>query len=74
MPGLSGPQFVARLRESGDTRPVVYMSGFTGESLVGAVRPEVGATLVSKPFSGAALLDALQAGLRKTLRDAPLPS
>ncbi len=74
MPGLSGPQFVARLRESGDTRPVVYMSGFTGDSLVGAMRPEAGAMLVSKPFSGAALLDALQAGLRKTSRDAPLPS
>ncbi len=63
MPGLSGPQFVEKLRQTGDMRPVVYMSGYTGDALPGAARPTAGAVLVSKPFSGAAVIAALQSAL-----------
>ncbi len=66
MPGLSGPQLIAQLREAGDTRPVVYMSGYTGDALPGAVRPTAGAVLVSKPFSGATLVAALRGALPAT--------
>lgn len=63
MPGLSGPQMIDKLREAGDTRPVVYMSGYTGDALPGAARPTAGAILVNKPFSGAAVIAALQSAL-----------
>ncbi len=63
MPGLSGPQFVARRRELGDMRPVVYMSGYTGDALAPAHAPEAGAVLVSKPFSTSDLLQAIKDAL-----------
>ncbi len=59
MPGMSGPQLVAERRAVGDARPVVYMSGYTGDALPLPQLPEQGAILVSKPFSSATLVSAI---------------
>jgi PAS domain S-box-containing protein len=68
MPGLSGPQFVARRRAMGDTRPVVYMSGYTGDALSPAHAPEAGAVLVAKPFATAELLQVIRGALANVPR------
>ncbi len=61
MPGLSGPQFVAERRALGDVRPVIYVSGYTGDALPSGYQPEAGASLISKPFTSAELVEAINA-------------
>jgi two-component system cell cycle sensor histidine kinase/response regulator CckA len=63
MPGLSGPQLVAERRALGDTRPVIYISGYTGEALPAALLPEAGAVLISKPFTSSQLVGAINTAL-----------
>jgi PAS domain S-box-containing protein len=63
MPGLSGPQLVARRRALGDTRPVIYMSGYTGDALSPENAPEPGAVLLSKPFATSELVQAISGAL-----------
>ncbi len=63
MPGLSGPLFVARRRALGDTRPVIYMSGYTGDALAPENAPEPGAVLLSKPFATTELVQAISGAL-----------
>ncbi len=70
MPGLSGPQFVAKRRALGDIRPVIYISGYTGDALPAALLPEAGAALISKPFASSDLVEAINAALGRA-RPAP---
>jgi PAS domain S-box-containing protein len=63
MPGLSGPQLVAARRAAGDRRPVVYMSGYTADALPLPHTPEPDAELVTKPFTSAALVGAIERAL-----------
>ncbi|HSG65572.1 MAG TPA: response regulator [Gammaproteobacteria bacterium] len=65
MPGLSGPEFVAKRRQTGRVASVVYMSGYTGDSLPASLVPEAGAELVSKPFSSATLVSAIRAAMAR---------
>ena len=63
MPGMSGPQLVAERRAAGDVRPVVYMSGYTGDAIPMPQLLEAGAILVSKPFTSATLVEAIERAL-----------
>lgn len=63
MPGMSGPQLVAERRAAGDRRPVVYMSGYTGDAIPMVQLPEAGAILVSKPFTSRTLVGAIARAL-----------
>ena len=63
MPGLSGPALVARLRARGDGRPVVYMSGYTGDAFSAAAELDEDAILVAKPFTTATLVGAMREAL-----------
>lgn len=64
MPGMSGPELQQELRRRQQEIPIVFITG-TGDQ---TVRPRVLATgaveCLFKPFSEAALLDALNAALR----------
>jgi PAS domain S-box-containing protein len=59
MPGLSGPEVVARLQASRPELAAVFMSGYAPES----EGPLGGAELVRKPFTAPQLLDALRRAL-----------
>jgi len=72
MPGMSGPQLVAERRAVGDLRPVVYMSGYTGDALPMPHLPETGAILVTKPFSSATLVAAIVRALTEAAGARPL--
>jgi CheY-like chemotaxis protein len=52
MPGMSGPQLVARLRDDRPELPAIFMSGYTDRP--GALPPD--APVLSKPFSRQELL------------------
>ena len=66
MPGMSGPELQQELMRRRQEIPIVFITG-TGDQ---TVRPRVLATgaveCLFKPFSDAALLDALNAALRMT--------
>jgi signal transduction histidine kinase/CheY-like chemotaxis protein len=55
MPGMGGPDLVARLAEGAYRGPVLYASGYTEVAIVqkGVLAP--GVQFISKPFDGAAL-------------------
>jgi two-component system cell cycle sensor histidine kinase/response regulator CckA len=57
MPEISGPDLVERLRATGNTVPVLYMSGYTDDVIGhrGVLRRDIG--FIQKPFT-AAMLDA----------------
>jgi two-component system cell cycle sensor histidine kinase/response regulator CckA len=62
MPEMGGRELVARLRDEGATLPVVFVSGYSDE----ASTPD-GASAeraLEKPFTGEALLRALDAARR----------
>jgi two-component system, LuxR family, response regulator FixJ len=60
MPGMSGIELLQRLRQSPQTVPVIVMTAFFDES-TRKLAAECGATsILSKPFSGTALIAALE--------------
>jgi PAS domain S-box-containing protein len=63
MPGMTGPELVARLQRDGASPRIVYMSGYATASVGGQVDLPPGATYLQKPFSGRTLLDRLRATL-----------
>ena len=63
MRGVSGPELVINLRKSHPGIRVVYMSGYTGELIAARDVLESGITLLEKPFTRAALLQAIDAAL-----------
>jgi CheY-like chemotaxis protein len=60
MPHLTGPQLAARLAEQRPGLRVLFMSGYVGEPGGSAIAVPAGATLLRKPFTPAALLDAVR--------------
>ncbi len=60
---LSGPELAERLNAFHPTLKVVYMSGYTGELMTDHEVLEPGATLLEKPFSRTALLNAIHRAL-----------
>ena len=69
MPGMSGPEVAARLRERRPEMRVLYVSGYAAEALAGQGFRERGERLLEKPFTTAAILREVRAAL-----DAPAPS
>ncbi len=64
MPGMSGRDVVARLKRERPGLPVIYMSGYAGES---SLRKEIDKEdgFLSKPFTPAALLAKVGAWIRR---------
>jgi signal transduction histidine kinase len=60
LPGMSGPELVARLRERGLAFRTVYMSGYPADFVESRVPLGVDERLVYKPFTAATLLAALE--------------
>jgi FixJ family two-component response regulator len=66
MPGMSGPDLQRELTTLGQRIPIVFITG-TGDKASRARLRSAGAVeCLFKPFSEAALLDALQTALRMT--------
>jgi two-component system cell cycle sensor histidine kinase/response regulator CckA len=59
MPGLSGPAFVHRLRESRVATPAIYMSGYPAE-MIAAAEATGGDLHLSKPFATEELLRSVR--------------
>lgn len=59
MPRLSGKQVHDALRKEGIGLPVIFSSGYSAETLPGAMAPEPGVALLGKPYAGADLLRAV---------------
>jgi FixJ family two-component response regulator len=63
--GMSGLELVRELRERGITAPVVFISG-VNEVPVAVEAMKLGAhDFLTKPFSGQALIDTVQAAIRR---------
>lgn len=63
MPGLSGPQLVAALRQKRPGLRVLYMSGYAHEALGDTLTTKDGVAILQKPFTPAALLARVRATL-----------
>jgi signal transduction histidine kinase/ActR/RegA family two-component response regulator len=63
--GLNGVQVAAAVRNLRPTIRVVYMSGYTDNALVGRGLEDVEAGFIQKPFTAAALVDALAEALAR---------
>jgi PAS domain S-box-containing protein len=61
MPGMSGTELAARLRETAPDLPVIFMSGYTNRP----GRLPRNAAFVGKPFSKAAVLSAVAAAFER---------
>jgi two-component system cell cycle sensor histidine kinase/response regulator CckA len=55
MPGMSGPQLVARLRQRGISVPAIYMSGYPEDALEEADGLRLETDFLAKPFTSAQL-------------------
>jgi FixJ family two-component response regulator len=66
MPGLSGLDVQSRLRTSRADIPVVFITASDDLALDQKVRKAGGARLLRKPFSNAALLEAVGTALRQS--------
>jgi signal transduction histidine kinase len=69
MPGASGPNLAARLKEHVAALRVLYMSGYTDDVTALDTEGRGGAPVLQKPFTPAALAERVRAVL-----DAPAPS
>jgi two-component system cell cycle sensor histidine kinase/response regulator CckA len=59
MPGMSGAQLYERLRRQRPTLPVLFMSGYDDQQLTATEVLERGTPVLQKPFSTAAMIDAI---------------
>ena len=64
MPGLSGPELQQELRRRQQTIPVVFITARADASVRARLLADGAVECLFKPFSEAALLDALNAALR----------
>jgi PAS domain S-box-containing protein len=60
MPGMTGPEIAAALRERHPGLPVVFMSGYTAAALGPQVQLDGNSGLVEKPFNRTTLLAAVE--------------
>ena len=66
MPGMGGPELVARVRTLRPATKVLYMSGYTGDDLSRRIGLESHAAVLEKPFSASDLLWAVRDVLDET--------
>jgi PAS domain S-box-containing protein len=69
MPGMTGPEMVARLRAGGVTAKVLYMSGYAFSAIEWQGTIDPGTDFIAKPFRSAALLGKLH----EMIEDVVLP-
>jgi CheY-like chemotaxis protein len=63
MPNMSGPEMINRLKQEREDFKVLYVSGFTPESLVEKVGLEEDARVIFKPFTAEALAQNVRRAL-----------
>ncbi|WP_022706747.1 hybrid sensor histidine kinase/response regulator [Paracoccus zeaxanthinifaciens] len=63
MPGMDGPAWVRKARETHRAAKVIFMSGYTEDVFVDGQVPVAGASFLSKPFTLSELADAVAAQL-----------
>lgn len=63
MPGMSGPELAALLRKLRPALRVIFVSGNAAEALEEGALDLAGATMLAKPFTDAALVAAVSAGM-----------
>jgi two-component system cell cycle sensor histidine kinase/response regulator CckA len=63
MPGLSGPELVARISETGSELPVLYMSGHSDNPALLREVMTAERRLITKPFSASQLTGMVRAAL-----------
>jgi len=63
MPGPTGRELFDELTRRGQVRPVLFMSGYTDDTIVRHGVREAEFTLLAKPFSSAALYEKVRAVL-----------
>jgi two-component system cell cycle sensor histidine kinase/response regulator CckA len=65
MPRMGGPELVDRLQKQGFGPKVLYVSGYTGDTNIHAVKNlPPGTTFLEKPFTLAALLEKVREALK----------
>jgi FixJ family two-component response regulator len=64
MPGMSGPELHQELKRRGEEIPVLFMSGQKDETIRAQVLEQGAAGFLLKPFSDAALLEAIKIALK----------
>ena len=67
MPHMSGPTLAERIGKLRPGRPVVYMSGYTAETLNPQRMAAEGSAFIQKPFTRRALLEKVNAALNPRL-------
>jgi FixJ family two-component response regulator len=65
MPGMSGPELQQELTHRGQTIPIVFITGHGDRTIRPRLLASGAAECLFKPFSEAALLDALDAALER---------
>ncbi|HEY9382501.1 MAG TPA: PAS domain S-box protein [Gemmatimonadales bacterium] len=70
MPGISGPELIARLRGAHPALPVLLLSGYTGEEVAETLGGDAHWAFLQKPFAP----EALAAGLEELLADVRPPA
>lgn len=63
MPGVGGPELLAHLHARNPTLPVLYMSGYTEQSIATRVGLDRGLPFLQKPFTATELLQGVRAAL-----------
>jgi two-component system, cell cycle sensor histidine kinase and response regulator CckA len=70
MPGISGPELIARLRGAHPALPVLLLSGYTGDEVAETLGGDAHWAFLQKPFAP----EALAAGLEELLADLRPPA
>ena len=60
MPGMSGPELVARLEGSQPDIKVLYVSGYTDDAIVGHGAGQESFAILQKPFAPALLVQTVR--------------
>lgn len=69
MPGMSGPELHMELKQRGQELPVVFITAHADDAIRPAMRARGAVECLFKPFSEAALQDALRVALSMECRD-----
>ncbi len=72
MPGLSGPALVSRLASRRPEMRVMYMSGYTEDTIVQHGLPNPGMVFLQKPFTPEVLTRKVRELLETDLPDQPI--
>lgn len=66
MPGMSGLDLLKIIRNQGNNVPFIFITAFPGESIRARATKAGADELLDKPFSCSALIDCIEAALKRT--------